>query len=384
MTSRGATVQTEYVGKGAIEALPDILRVHSPSRIFLVRGGDSYDTSGARGLLEPLLGRIEHTAFSDFSTNPEIGDIERGVVRLMDSGCDLVLAVGGGSVIDMAKSVNVLAAQQGEPRSYVLKREEMRKAGNPLIAIPTTAGSGSEATCFAVVYMEKTKYSLEHESMLPASAIVDPVLTMSLPPAVTSVTGMDALCQAIESYWSVNSTEESTYYAAEGIRLAMDNLEEAVNAPSERAREAMARAAHLAGKAINISKTSASHAVSYPITSYFGVAHGHAVGLTLPSMLVYNSRATEDDVLDKRGLAYVKKTLDKLVSLIGVSDPGEAAETLTGLMGRIHLETRLRDLGINKEDISVIVENGFNPDRVKNNPRLLTRESLTDMLNRIA
>lgn len=376
--------QKEHVGRGAIGGLPDILSGLSPSRIFLVTGRDSYEASGAKDLIEPFLAPYEHTRFWDFSTNPEIGDIERGRDGLRESGCDLVMAVGGGSVIDMAKSVNVLAAQPQEPQAYVLKHEKIGNSERPLIAIPTTAGSGSEATRFAVVYIDKTKHSLEHQSMLPAFAVVDPALTMSLPPGITAATGMDALCQAVESYWSVNSTEESKKYAAQAIPLIMGNLEEAVNDPSDGAREAMARAAHLAGKAINISKTTASHAISYPITSYFGVPHGHAVGLTLPSMLLYNSGVTEEDLSDERGLTYVRGTLEDLVSLIGAAGFEEAGDRLTNLMERAHLETRLGGLGITEDGIAVIVENGFNPDRVKNNPRLLTEESLRSMLSRIA
>jgi alcohol dehydrogenase class IV len=376
--------QKESIGPGAIRDLQGILTTLSPSRIFLVTGRSSYDVSGARSLLEPMLAGYEHTRFCDFSANPEIGDIERGVGRLRASAADLVMAVGGGSVIDMAKSLSLLADQPLEPRTYVLGREKMEAAGRPLIAIPTTAGSGSEATRFAVVYVDRSKYSLEHESMLPAFAVVDPDLTKSLPAAIAAATGMDALCQAVESYWNVNSTGESKKYAAEAIELAMGNLEKAVNAPSPGARESMARAAHLAGKAINISKTSACHAISYPITSYFGVPHGHAAGLTLPPMLVFNSRVTGEDLQDRRGLAYVRCTMEDLVSLIGARGFEQAGDSLTGLMERIHLETRLGALGIDEEGISVIVANGFNPDRVGNNPRLLTEEALRSMLARIA
>jgi alcohol dehydrogenase class IV len=375
--------QREYVGKGAIENLPGILRHLSASRVFLVTGRNSYENSGARKHIEPLLASLDHMRFSDFSVNPEIQDIERGVGALRDFNCDVVLAVGGGSVIDMAKSVNLLAAQQSELRSYVLKHESLREAGMPLIAIPTTAGSGSEATQFAVVYMEKTKYSLEHEAMLPSFAVVDPSLTASLPPGLTAMTGMDALCQAVESFWSVESTEESKEYASQAIPLALGNLDTAVNEPAEMNRDAMARAAHLAGKAINISRTSASHAVSYPITSYFGVPHGQAVALTLPSMLVFNSGVTEDDLSDSRGLAYVQETLKDLTSLFGAGSPEEARNMLTGLMERVHLKTRLSELGIGADGISLIIANGFNPERVRNNPRLLTEESLRSILEDI-
>jgi alcohol dehydrogenase class IV len=158
--------------------------------------------------------------------------------------------------------------------------------GKPLIAIPTTSGTGTEATCFAVVYIDKTKYSLKHSSILPDYTIIDPTLTHAMPPLVTAATGMDALAQAIESYWGVKSTHESQAYAREAITLTLAYLKAACQNEVE-ARDAMSRAANLAGKAINLTETTACHAVSYPITSYFNVPHGHAVALTLASMFGY-------------------------------------------------------------------------------------------------
>ena len=122
----------------------------------------------------------------------------------------------------------------------------------------------------------------------------------------------------------------------------------------------MAEAAHLAGKAINITKTTAAHAVSYPITSFFNIPHGYAVGLTLPSFLVYNSNVTERDVLDQRGTDYVRQTISEIVGFLGQSNVTDAKQTLDDLMQEIGLKTRLSSLGIKSEkDIELIIENGF-------------------------
>src|SRR5207248_4789041 len=126
------------------------------------------------------------------------------------------------------------------------------------------------------------KYSVCHEFLLPDIAIVDPILTHKMSPRLTAITGMDALSQAIESYWSIHSTEESKGYAREAIRIIVDQLPKAVNEPTNDSRLAMARASHLAGKAINVTRTTAPHALSYALTSRFGVPHGQAVSLTLP------------------------------------------------------------------------------------------------------
>ena len=163
----------------------------------------------------------------------------------------------------------------------------------------------------------------------------------------------------------------------------MENIAGAVNNPSEKSRGAMAKAAHLAGKAINISKTTASHAISYPVTSYFNVPHGHAVALTIPQMLIYNSQVTKEDVLDKRGSDYVKNTINELSSLVGANNAEEASKKITHLMKEIGLGTKLSEVGIKtREDVEIIIKNGFNPDRVKNNPRALTEKALREILER--
>lgn len=287
----------------------------------------------------------------------------------------------GGSVIDMAKLINFFFANDIEPEKYLKEGKKNVVKGWPLIAIPTTCGSGSEATHFAVLYLEHKKHSVESQYMLPDVAIVDPGFTLSLPRYEVAVSGMDALSQAIESYWCINSNDESKEYARESIEIVMSNLVAAVNGPERSARLAMAMASHLVGKAINITKTTAGHAVSYPLTSFFGIAHGHAVGLTLSSFLVYNFNVTSNDVLDHRGVLYVKKSIYEIAGFLGQSSVTEAKQKIDDLMHKIGLETRLSSLGIKSEkDIELIIENGFNPDRVKNNPRLLTRDALGTIL----
>jgi alcohol dehydrogenase len=379
-------MQKEYFGMDSIENLKNILSDHKPKNIFLVTGKSSYERSGAKKAIETLLVNNQNCFFhfDDLEVNPKLRDIEDGISIYRMEECDFILAVGGGSVMDVAKSINILAANEAEPLDYINKKESIKNRGNILVAIPTTSGSGAESTKFSVVYVDKTKYSLEHPDMLPNYAIVDPQFTMNLPGRITASTGMDALSQAIESYWCVNSTDESKAYAREAIKLVMGNLSRAVNDPDEESRVAMSKAAHLAGKAINISKTTASHAVSYPITSYFKVPHGHAVALTLGQMLMYNSEVTEQDSLDNRGVDYVKTNIHEIIGLLGAVNVEEASGKIAGLMREIGLKTRLSDLGINSmEDEEVIIKNGFNPDRVKNNPRRLTETSLREILENI-
>jgi len=376
--------QKEYIGAGTVTNLKGILSEHNPSSIFLVTGRASYGRSGAKSALGSILKNYDVVHFSDFDVNPKIEDIEKCLKIFKENNCDFVIAVGGGSAIDTAKLINVFSANSGKPVDYIENKKNIENKGKPLVAIPTTSGSGSEATQFAVVNIGKKKCSLTHEFIIPDYVIVDSRLTMSLPKYQTACTGIDALGQAIESYWCINSTEKSKKYAAEAIKLVMGDLTEAVKNPSGKSREGMAKAAYLAGQAINISKTTSCHAISYPITSYFGIPHGHAVALTLAPMLAYNSNVSEEDILDKRGIDYVKNTIKEIANLIGEETVERACEKITDLMGRIGLDAKLDELGIKADgDIKIIVKNGFNPDKVKNNPRKLTKEELIKILGGI-
>ncbi len=371
--------QQEYFGFGELNVLNEKLFFLNPKKILLVTGNNSYQTSGAKEAIEPILSNIPYERFHDFEINPKVEDIKRGMDIYNSNQCDLTIAIGGGSCIDMAKAINALARQEGNPEEYITGKRILEIPLRQLIAIPTTAGTGSEATHFAVVYIGKTKYSLAHQEMLPTIAILDPGLTTKLPSNITAATGMDALGQAIEAHWSTNSTEESRRYSLESIKLGIQSLEQCVNNPTGQLRENMLKASNLAGKAINLAKTTAAHAVSYPITSHFGVPHGHAVGLTLPSFILYNSQIGDQTELNETredAPVFVKERVQEIVQALGCETPEQAKEHLTNLMGKIGLETRLSKLGINEEQIQLIIDNGFNPQRVKNNPRSLSEEEL--------
>lgn len=373
--------QEDHIGFGSLKYLGSILERLSAKTILLVTGKSSYGKSGAEEHMKRYLWDKQVERLCDFDRNPKIEDLMRALSHCRGVGYNVIVAVGGGSVIDMAKLINFFGASRLDPIAYM--EGLCRTAGEriPLVAIPTTAGSGSEATSFAVLYIDRKKHSVSDSCILPDFAIIDADLMMSLPPRLTAVSGMDALGQAIESYWSIHSTTQSKRYAAESIKLVLYNLPTAVNNPSRSSRGAMARAAHLAGKAINITKTTAPHAVSYALTSYFGIPHGHAVALTLSSVLIYNHNVTEQDVLDARGTDYVKQTTMQIAHLLGVEDIGQAKVKIDALMKNTGLETNLGELNIDSsEDIEHIVKYGLDPERVKNNPRRLTRRALRRIL----
>jgi alcohol dehydrogenase class IV len=378
--------QREYVGYNTINHLESTLKEFSVRKLFLVRGKSSYEKCGAKEILDRLFSNYEVESFSQFDRNPKLEDLNRGIEIFNQADSDLVVALGGGSVIDMAKMINFFGCNKLSPRSYVTQENtNVTRKSKPLIAIPTTIGSGSEATHFAAIYIGHKKFSVAHEYILPNIAIVDPQFTASLPSEVAASSVMDALSQAIESYWSVNSNRKAKKFAREAILLIVPNLVSAVNCPDNTTQAAIAKAAHLAGKAINLTMTTAPHAVSYPLTSFFDIPHGHAVALTLPSFLIYNYNVTCDDVLHSRGVDYVKKTILEIAGFLGQNSAEGAKLTLEGLMHEIGLETQLSSFGIkSKSAIETIIENGFTPDRVSNNPRRLTEDSLRKILYGIA
>ena len=362
---------------GRVRAVLDQLRARS---IFLVTHMIAYQNSGAEAKLAPILSNRHVVRFTDFEPNPKLQEAERALELLKTNPCDVVLAVGGGSAIDMAKLVCVFAAQQAPPQEIIAGLPHLKPKQLPLIAVPTTAGTGSEATHFAVVYVDDKKYSIAHPSLLPDFAMVDPELTYDLPGDLTAVSGLDALCQGIESLWSVQSTEESRRFARKAVRWAWNNLETAVHRPTPQSRFAMCQASHLAGRAINISKTTAPHALSYSITSRCGIPHGHAVALTMGPILIYNSQVSSVDIGDSRGVAYVRDTMKEILDILGCRTPEEACQKIFHLMESIGCSTRLRTLNLSSSELRKHIAENVNLERLENNPRTLGKEQVNQLL----
>ncbi|MDC1406317.1 phosphonoacetaldehyde reductase [Akkermansiaceae bacterium] len=372
--------QQHYQGDDGWAKIADYLDAISADNVLLVTGNSMYRASGAEQALEPILREREVTHLTCLQTNPEDEDVRQLLNGIGNKeSYQAIIAVGGGSVIDTAKLLKAFWINPPSLDEYLGSEDnsELSPAALPLIAVPSTAGSGSEATRFAVVYKNKKKYSVEHDELLPNFSVVVPPLLASVPQHVAASSGMDALCQGIESYWSIHSTNESRKLAAEAITLAWDWIEKAVNDGSSEALNHMAKASHLAGCAINITKTTAPHAVSYPMTSYFGITHGHAVGLLTARFLTFNEGVTEEDCLDVRGPEWVKKRLHEISCKLGANDTKHASDCLLGKMQNLGLPTNLPQLGINtSDDIAIVIQNGFDSSRVKNNPRTISDTTL--------
>jgi len=266
----------------AKDALAAFLGATPEEKVLLVSDEASWNATGARAWFEAN-GFGGMARFSDFSPNPKEADVARGVEAMRAAGAEKIVAVGGGSTIDMAKLVGFFEANDTDLKGALSLREGAKMP--PFFAFPTTAGTGSEATHFAVCYRGKEKFSVAHPLLRPAGVGLVAEWTASMPPMVAAASGMDALAHGVESWWAKGSTAESRKWAEQAVKGAKANLLAAVRNPTAEVRAAMLRAAHAGGEAINISKTTAGHAYSYILSATFRIPHGRAVGLLLPHFM---------------------------------------------------------------------------------------------------
>jgi len=375
--------QEVYMADGATMQIAGILEHFSAHRVFLVADDPAYTASGAEEDLEPLFANRSVERFLGFEPNPRLEDIQRGIRQFRTSCPDIVIAVGGGTAIDLAKLIGTLAANQAAATDIITGRGSIEDDGPPLIAVPTTAGTGSEATHFAVAYVAGRKYSVASPRLLPGYAVIDSRFTHSLPAHITAASGLDAFCQSVESIWAVGATEDSIRYASESVRLANAYLPTCVQDPTPESRDAMCRAAHLSGKAINISKTTAAHAISYAVTKRYGTSHGMAVALTLGQLLRFNASVSDADCCDPRGAEHVRSRIATLLELLEEPSAERGASRIHSLMESVGAPTRLRDVGVKNKEAVAWIAAQVNVERLSNNPRKVDRADIERLLQNI-
>ena len=278
--------------------------------------------------------KLNPVRFGNFRPNPLYEEVLDGVDLFNKSECGTILAVGGGSAMDVAKSIKYYSKSNAE-----------------IIAIPTTSGTGSESTHFAVIYRDGVKQSVADLSLLPDIVILEPSTLKNVPEYTRKATMLDALCHAIESYWAKKATEESKAIAVSAISQVLANKESYL-ANEISGNAGMLKAANLAGQAINLTTTTAGHAMCYKITSLFGFAHGHAAALCLPEVWKINKTEIPGITLDEFIELFEGLNLDYPVS-----------------------ETR-------EKDLDVLVES-VNPQRLGNNPVALDKDTIRQIYERI-
>ena len=309
-----------------------------------------------------------HVMFSDFTPNPLYEQVCKGIDLFQITKCDCILAVGGGSAIDVAKCIKLaVLAKEGNAAiipPLVSQRLPIDGTKIPFIAIPTTAGTGSESTHNAVMYYEGAKQTVTNDGVLPDYAILEPSVLKTLPLYQKKCTMMDALCQGIESWWSVNSTEESYEYSRKTVELIMSNWRKYIFDNDDEAAAQIMLAANYGGRAINITATTAAHAMSYKITSLYKLPHGHAVAVCLPEIWEYMI-GHMDKCIDKRGKKYLTDIFAQISKAMACENANQAISVLREMMKDMDLRNPVSD---NKNEDLNVLSSSVNPVRLKNNP----------------
>lgn len=361
-----------------IENLSAVLQ--DSSKFFLVCG-DSFHSLHIKNMIVRL--KSPHVIFSAFSPNPIYEDICKGFDLYKETGCDSILAVGGGSSIDVAKCIK-LAVLSNEGIAVIKPplasiNVQIERDFIPLIAIPTTAGSGSESTQNAVAYFNDTKQTVTNRVLLPDYAILEPSVLKTLPLYQKKCTMMDALCQGIESWWSVNSTEESYEYSRKSIELIMANWRKYIFENNDEAAKQIMLAANYGGRAINITQTTAAHAFSYKITSLYKLPHGHAVAVCLPEIWEYMI-GHMDKCIDVRGQEYLAGVFAQISKSMGCEAPDQAIAFFRLMMREMDLKNPVAEY--NNEEIGVL-SHSVNSVRLKNNPVVIDEMAIKTLYQKI-
>jgi phosphonate metabolism-associated iron-containing alcohol dehydrogenase len=346
-------------GDGQLDSLPSVVRA---KRVLVVTSAGS-TRRGLTGRVRALLPDCDVETWDAVQPNPALDDIEAATVSAARHEPECIVAVGGGSALDTGKCLSLLipAHRAGfSLRAHFDGKERLPDVSViPVVAVPTTAGSGSEVTPFATVWdtAGRRKQSLATRLLLPRTALLDPELTLSLPEDVTVTTGLDALSHAFESIWNRNATPLATACATRAIRTTLEVL------PRLRAdlahagyRSRMLEASLLAGLAISSTRTALAHSISYPVTLHHGVPHGLACSFTLPALLAFNAEA---DVSRMRELA---------VS-VGRDSVDELRDELGELLRGLDVGKRLRLCVKSLDELLALVPEMGDPARAGNNIR---------------
>ena len=347
------------------------------------------DEPGRGGALDTLCGATQPKAVERQRGEPTVADIDRILDAARTANCDCVVALGGGSAIDAAKAVAGLLANGGAALDYmevVGKGQKITKPALPWMAIPTTAGTGAEATRNAVIgYPEKQfKASIRSEMLLPRVALIDPEIQTGVPPAVTAASGMDALCQCVESYTSTGANPITDALAFRGIALAATRLRDAYTSGEDvEAREAMAMAALLSGITLTSAGLGAVHGFAAPLGANFPVPHGVVCAALLPHVIEANVGAARAGSPDHPVLARYAKVGRHLTSgALGNNEAIDHAIAATASLARDLKIPRLGTFGLTPAAVPAMVQLARKASSMRFNPVILSDDALAGILER--
>ena len=346
------------------EDIKKFINDKSFKKIFVLCGKKSFVTSGADELFKQIVSDKEIKLFYKKSELPILEELIEIINNIKNFKPDLILAVGGGAVMDYAKIANVVDVREDLADLIVNYSYPFQKKNTKLAVIPTTAGSGAEVTSNAVIYVKGIKHSFESELLIPDNFFLIPEFLISAPNKIKASAGFDAIAQALESLVSRKSNDQSVDFASKSLRVSVNSFISFVNDPNMKNATEMSIAANLAGKAISISKTTAPHAASYPFTSLFNISHGHAVSLFFENFFKFNY----DNLIKSETSFDLKKRFDLIFKLFDVSNINDFNSKISLIKKKANLEDDLTKLDININQSSEDIIKGINLLRLGNNP----------------
>lgn len=362
-----------HFGKGRLWEIKTIAKELGLTRGLLVAGPFFFRSGLAEKIIRESEGMIV-ASFGEISPNPDVTEVDACADVIRRENIGFVMALGGGSPMDCAKAAASVALTEDSIRKYHGTGVALPEAHLPLIAIPTTAGTGSEVTCVSVLsdHANGKKAPIVSEGFYPAAAIIDPELTYTMPPQVTAGTGIDVLSHAIEGYWSKGHQPICDTLAIHAARLVFEYLFRAYENPQdEEAREKMCEASVIAGLAFTLPKTTSSHACSFPLTNIYRIPHGEACGLTLDHFIRINAHGEGGE------------RVEYLAHELGFTDADALADAVLELKRKMGLRCDLHDLNLSDEQIAELVRISRHSN-LYNNPVEITDEMLEEIYRTLA
>jgi len=361
-------------GAGAARQIAEHVKALGGTKALIVGDPGVVQAGVAARLIEPLQAAgIPHALFSEIEADPDIASVEKGTALAKAEGCDLVIGVGGGSSLDTAKAIGIMLTNEGHIRDYVGINKVTRPAA-PVIAVPTTAGTGSEVTIWSVLSdkKEKVKLSVGSPYNCPTLALCDPELTITLPPHITAATGMDALTHALESYVNKATQPISEGMSVQAMKMIARSLRLAVvQGENVRARSDMLMASLIAAMAFNSTRLGLAHALALPLGAHFKIPHGTVNAILLPEVMQFNLIGNVEKYAEIAAIFG-----EKVESLSAREAAERSVAAIRQLKNDVGITQTLSDYGVREEHLDMIAEEAMLSGNVAVNPRKPTLEDL--------
>lgn len=355
-----------HFGAGVLQTIDTVLEGYG-YKSYVVIASNSQVKNGITELLESMLPGQIKAVVSDIEENPTVGNVDDIINAAVEHNVDALIAVGGGSTMDAAKAAAAAAVKNVDARTII--QDKNITDALPVIALPSTSGSASEVTPFSVISDKEKgiKTSISGKVLYPKVALVDPELTYTCPPQVTAISGIDVICHALDSLGAVNNNPISDGLAVTALRLAFNNLDTAYReGANAEARSNMALASTTAGLGFSQTATSGSHAMSYYLTSEFGIPHAEACAFSLDQWILHNAK--------------VDSRLDEASVQLGFKNTEELSKELNELKKRLGLRMTFEELGIDRKHIPEIARQTRAAGNYKNNLAQLSEDKIIEML----